>query len=263
MVFRANVLIDRAGVWKPVTAIETAHQKQYIAEAKFLRAYAYFNLVSLYGRVPLRTSYAQTTNNLEQPRAAVAEIWTFVETDLREAQAELPVAFANADLGRATKGAATALLGKAYLYQKKYALAVTELTKLTQAPYTYTLSPNYSDLFNTTNQNNKENIFQIMNQTWTDWGIGSQYYVFGGQEINGIQTVHRNTVLMIGAMCLSPQPLLKPSPTLTPRPAPLMSTHVLPTLFMVMQQAADKHNIASNVRAGQLLIRLQLKVITI
>lgn len=188
MVFRANVLIDRASVWNPVTATEIAHQKQYIAEAKFLRAYAYFNLVSLYGRVPLRVSYEQTTNNLEQPRATVAEIWTFVEMDLQEAQADLPVAFANADLGRATKGAATALLGKAYLYQKKYALAVSELIKLTQAPYTYALSTNYNDLFNTTNQNNKENIFQIMNQVWTDWGIGSQYYVFGGQEINGKAT---------------------------------------------------------------------------
>jgi hypothetical protein len=188
MVFRANVVIDRAAVWKAVTPVELAHQKQYIAEAKFLRAYAYFNLVSLYGRVPLRLSYQQTTDNLEQPRASVTEIWAFVEKDLQDAQADLPVTYSNADLGRASKGAATALLGKAYLYQKKFPLAITELQKLTQAPYTYILSPSYSDLFSTTNQNNKESIFQIMNQTWTDWGIGSQYYVFGGQEINGKAT---------------------------------------------------------------------------
>jgi hypothetical protein len=118
MVFRANVVIDRANAWKAVTTVELAHQKQYIAEAKFLRAYAYFNLVSLYGRVPLRTSYQETINNLEEPRASVAEVWAFVEKDLLDAQTDLPVAFANADLGRATKGAATALLGKSYLYQK-------------------------------------------------------------------------------------------------------------------------------------------------
>ncbi len=65
------------------------------------------------------------------------------EKDLTEAQAtaELPTVYPNAELGRATKGAVTALLGKVYLYQKKWVPAQTELQKLMGAPYTYQLDP--------------------------------------------------------------------------------------------------------------------------
>src|SRR4051794_11844646 len=53
MIYRANVLIDRATAWQPSTETEKADQAQYIGEGKFLRAYAYFNLVNNWGRVPL------------------------------------------------------------------------------------------------------------------------------------------------------------------------------------------------------------------
>src|SRR2546423_15582771 len=57
MIFRANVVIDRANVWQSTTATDQTNKKQYIAEAKFLRSFANFNLVTLWGRVPLRTDY--------------------------------------------------------------------------------------------------------------------------------------------------------------------------------------------------------------
>jgi hypothetical protein len=61
---------------------------------------------------------------------------------------------------------------------------------LTQAPFTYDLDPSYDNLFSTTNQNSIENVFQVMNGTWTDWGIGNQYYMFGGQETWGGKATH-------------------------------------------------------------------------
>jgi len=82
------------------------------------------------------------------------------------------------------------LLGKSYLYQKKYAQAQTTLAQLTTAPYTYKLDTSYDNLFSTTNQSSPENIFQVMNAKWTDWGIGNQYYVFGGQETWGGKATH-------------------------------------------------------------------------
>ena len=197
IIARANVVIDRAQTsWKPANATETTDQKQYIAEAKFLRAYAYFQLVNLYGRVPLRTKFIEqpTPAEINLGRSPVADIWAFIEQDLKDAEAGLPVSYSSANYGRATQGAAVALLGKSYLYEKKWNLAQTELTKLTQAPFTYSLAPVYNDLFDDPNQDdpnkNPETIFQIMNQKWTDWGIGNQYYLFGGQETWGGKATH-------------------------------------------------------------------------
>jgi hypothetical protein len=196
LIMRSNVVINRAQAWKPANTTEQANQKQYIAEAKFLRAYAYFNLVNLYGRVPLRKEYIPlpTPAEINLPRAAIADIWAFVEQDLKDAETDLPVSYATASFGRATRGAAVALLGKSYLYEKKWSDAVTELSKLTQSPYTYALAPLYNNLFDDPNQDspslNPETIFQIMNQAWTDWGIGNQYAPFGGQETWGGKATH-------------------------------------------------------------------------
>lgn len=182
IIFRANVVEDRAIAWNPTLEADKTKVAQYVAEAKFLRAYAYFHLVSLWGGVPLYETYNETITNNYIPRATAAEVWAFIEKDLRDAQAVLPVAYGNADLGRATKGAATALLGRALMFQKKWGPAQAELVKLTQAPYTYALEKDYNANFTPTNQGTKENIFQAMNAAWTDWGIGSQYYMFGAIE---------------------------------------------------------------------------------
>src|SRR5205823_3994045 len=164
MIYRANVVIDRATTtWQPANSQEKANQAQYIGEAKFLRAYAYFNLVNNWGRVPLHTSYKETSNNPLESRANVADIWAFIEKDLQDAEQNLPLTYPTQWLGRATKGAAVSLLGKSYLYEKKWALAQTELSKLTQAPFSYSLVSNYNDLFSLQNQSNTENIFQVMN----------------------------------------------------------------------------------------------------
>ena len=191
MIFRANVVIDRATAWNPADPTDQQLAKQYIAEAKFLRSYAYFNIVNLWGAAPLIKSYDDVLQNNYMPRTPAAEIWSFIESDLTSAIPELPVAYnASTDLGRATKGAATALLGKTYLYQKKWAPAQSTFTLLTQAPYSYDLDPSYDHLFSTTNQESVENIFQVMNAAWTDWGIGNQYYMFGGQETWGGKATH-------------------------------------------------------------------------
>ena len=177
MIFRANLVIDRAAAWNPTAAADKSKLNQYVAEVKFLRAYAYFHLVNLWGDVPLYIDYQTTLNNNYLPRSAASDVWKQVEKDLQEAEAtsELPITYPATELGRATKGAVIALLGKAYLYEKKWTEAQTELEKLMSSPYTYKLDPSYDNLFSTTNQNSVENIFQIMDQQWTDWGIGSPY----------------------------------------------------------------------------------------
>lgn len=190
IIWRANIVIDRSIAWNPSLPADQDKVKQYMAEAKFLRAYAYFNIVNLWGDAPLIRSYDEVIKDNYLPRSPAASIWAFIEKDLIEAQADLPLSYSTADLGRVTKGAATALLGKSYLYQKKWLLAQQELTKLTQAPYTYTLESDYNNVFSTTNQNSPENIFQVMNGAWTSWGVGNPYYMFGGQETSGGKATH-------------------------------------------------------------------------
>jgi starch-binding outer membrane protein, SusD/RagB family len=200
MIFRANVVIDRVNAWTPDSAaLYPQLAKQYIAEARFLRSYAYFNIVNLWGAAPLITAYDSVVNNHYFPRSPAANIWAFLESDLSAAIPDLPVAYnAATDLGRATQGAATALLGKTYLYEKKWASAQTAFTQLTQPPFTYVLDPSYDNLFSANSATSPEDVFQVMNGPWTSWGIGNQYYLFGGQETWGGQATHSDRAMEYG-----------------------------------------------------------------
>lgn len=189
MIARSNVVIDRANAWNPTSPTDQAKVKQYVGEVKFLRAYAYFNIVNLWGDAPLVTSYDSIVKNNYPSRAPAASLWAQVEQDLKDAEGSLPATYASSDLGRITSGAASALLGKAYLYEKKWTDAQAELSKVVQSG-NYNLAPIYDSLFSSNNQNTPENVFQIMNQGWTDWGIGNQYYMFGGQETWGAKATH-------------------------------------------------------------------------
>lgn len=202
MILRANLILDKSETWNPPLEADQRLKQQYIGEAKFLRGYAYFMLVSLWGRVPLRLDYKTIQENVQEnvPRASVAEIWQAVERDFREAAEALPVAFTGANLGRATRGAAVAMLGKSYLYQKKYAEAQQEFLKLLNAPYNYKLSESFDALFTATsvsngapasgNMTNPEIIFQVPHGRWEGWGTGNAFYMFGGQEAWGGKATH-------------------------------------------------------------------------
>jgi len=135
-------------------------EKQHIlAEARFLRAYYYFELVKFFGDVPLIIDKRIGIEEAQQlPRAPKTEVYAQIEADLNFAIGVLnPVA---AQKGRATKGAAQALLGKAYLYQKKYSEAVTILDEVRNSGL-YSLIPNYADLFSVSNEDNSETVFDV------------------------------------------------------------------------------------------------------
>ncbi len=96
---------------------------RYIGEAKFLRAYFYWNLVRVYGGVPKIDKVLTSQEEIETAsiRATAAEIYAFIESDLTDAAAKLPAAIPVTERGRMTKAAAQALLAKVYLYQNKWA----------------------------------------------------------------------------------------------------------------------------------------------
>ena len=155
-IYRCNQVVDNVPT---IAGMDATLQKRVVAEAKFLRALSYFNLVSLYGNVPLPLSSTIDLNTLP-PQASEAQVWAQVTKDLQEAQPDLPASYTGADLGRATKGAATTLLGKAYMQNKRWADASAQFALVIGAG-TYRLTNAYTDNFRHTSENNPESIFEV------------------------------------------------------------------------------------------------------
>jgi hypothetical protein len=155
-IFRANQVTDNV----PGIAMDETLKARVLGEAKFLRALFYYNLASLWGNVPLML---QTSTPADKPpTASQAEVWAQVEKDLNEAAASLPTSYGAVDRGRATKGAAYALLAKALMQQHKYDQALTPLQWLVEGEGSsvYQLMPNYRDNFLITTENNQESVFE-------------------------------------------------------------------------------------------------------
>lgn len=125
-IYRCNVILNRA----PQIAMDEARQKQVIAQASFLRALNYFNTTRLWGRLPLITTPQSSAEARSNNRSDSAAIYGLIITDLSTAIDGLPAIWPDAQKGRATSRAARALLGKIYLYQKRFDLAATTLEPL-------------------------------------------------------------------------------------------------------------------------------------
>ncbi|MDB5280815.1 MAG: RagB/SusD domain protein [Ferruginibacter sp.] len=141
--------------------IDPAKKNQYKGEAEVLRALTYFNLVRLYGGVPLVLNrFTNINDSYSKGRNTVDEVYAQVIADLTNAQTLLVTNRNTGDnSGRADRGIATSLLGTAYLTQKKYTEAATEFKKVIDMGE-YSLLPNYTDLFKTGQQGNSETIWQ-------------------------------------------------------------------------------------------------------
>jgi len=130
-----------------------------IAEARFLRAYYQFELVKWFGPIPLNGDKRFVLGDETTiPRAPVTEVFAAIEADLIAAAEVLPAVAAQK--GRVTKGAANALLGKAYLYQNKFPQAATALEKVISSGV-YSLVSDYNSVFEHEGENGKESVFEV------------------------------------------------------------------------------------------------------
>ncbi len=137
MINRANLVISKG----PAVTDNTALRDVTIGEAKFLRAWAYFELVSMWGDVPLYTEPVTSATGYKA-KSPAADIYTLIIADLTDASSKLPATAATA--GRATSGAANALLGRVELQKGDYAAAEAALLKVYGK---YSLVANFSDNF--------------------------------------------------------------------------------------------------------------------
>lgn len=159
VIHRANVVIDAQANFKTINATDETKKKRIVAEAKFLRAMAYYELSTMWGGVPLYTSSA-TKSSDAKPRSTQDEVFAQIIKDLNEAQADLPASYTGADLGRATKHAAQLGLARVLMFKGDYAGAKTELTKIVSSGL-FSLTSNYLDNFLEETEYNKESIFEI------------------------------------------------------------------------------------------------------
>jgi hypothetical protein len=156
-ILKCNVVLD--GLPADNASVSAAVRQQVVGQAQFLRAYYYFQLAAIYGNVPLRLK-VETPAELQSPAVPQAQIYAQVELDCQAAMASLPPTWTGADVGRATKGAAMALLAKTYLYEQKWTLAA-QTAQAVEALGTYSLLPVYADNFRAATKNNAEAIFSV------------------------------------------------------------------------------------------------------
>ncbi|MDT0690828.1 RagB/SusD family nutrient uptake outer membrane protein [Salegentibacter sp. F188] len=133
-------------------------KEQIIAETRFLRAYFTFELVKWFGPIPLKGDERFVLGDEKSiPRAPVSEVYAQIESDLQYAIEHLD--YTAPQTGRATKGAAQALLGKAHLYQDEFSESASVLTDLIDnGPYSLS---NFATLFEQEGENNEESVFEV------------------------------------------------------------------------------------------------------
>ena len=155
-ILRCNIAIER------ISAVETQDTElrdRLVAEARFLRAYYYFELVRNFGGVPLLTGFLMPEETAGVTRATAEEVYAFIEADLLAAAEVLPARSA-AEVGHATSGAALGLLGKVYLYQEKWQEAHDVLKQVIDSGE-YDLMDEFGQVWNVDYDNGKESLFEV------------------------------------------------------------------------------------------------------
>jgi starch-binding outer membrane protein, SusD/RagB family len=191
-IYRANKLLENL----PNVEAPEAFKDRVEAEAKFLRAYFYFDLVRLFENVPLVTKTLKTQDEYNQPQAQVDDVYKQIASDLFDAMQHLPAA--RLTNGRISKWAANALMGRVFLfyngvYGKNLIAGSTTIDRAKALEYLeavikdsgHDLLLNYADNFTRANEFSQESIFEISfsdARPWWDWG-----YIQGGEGNIGVQ----------------------------------------------------------------------------
>jgi len=198
---RTNLVLDHI----EDIAMTDEHKSQYMNEAKFLRALMYFNLVRIYGDVPLVLKDMKVPEEaFTYGRESAEAVYEQIISDLRDAE-NLPESYTNnQDIGRATKWAAKSLLAKVYLTLKRYTDADGKLKEVLQSPTlggvnSFHLLPAYEDVFDADNPNNGEIIFAVQYARGFDPSQGNPFVenAFANEDIGtGILKRGTGTFLM-------------------------------------------------------------------
>ena len=167
LIFRCNDILDNVDT---VPDLDATVRDQAAGQAYFLRALYYFYLVNAWDNPPLITTAAvgESISEFPQPNSNPTAIYEQIINDAQAAKNLLPTSWGD-EFGRATWGAATALLGKAYLYTEQWSEAATQFKEVIDSGI-YDLDPDYANNFTEAGDNNIESVFEI--QHTSEDGIG-------------------------------------------------------------------------------------------
>ena len=156
IIHRANAVIQKG---PEIEGIDPALLNQRVAEAKFLRAWAYYYLVVNWGRIPVYTEVAASVDDAK-PLSEESEVYQLLETDLTAIENDLDWTYTGDNAGRASQGAVKLLLARVYMHEGKYTEARTVLEDIyDNGPFS--LIDNYADNFMEETEYNNESIFEI------------------------------------------------------------------------------------------------------
>ncbi|SHE37759.1 Starch-binding associating with outer membrane [Fodinibius roseus] len=179
---RANVVIQNASNVEDNPSL----RDRLVGEARFLRGWAYYELASLWGPVPI---YTEVINNPEQfqPRVPVEKVYSQAVSDLEAAAAVLPETYPDEDRGRVTWGAAKAMLGRVFMQQLDFETAKSHLQEVVDSGI-YSLTDNYFDNFKEETEFNEESIFEVV---FIDKGDDAFNWGYTGDGANDPQSTAR------------------------------------------------------------------------
>lgn len=182
MVWRANQVLANV----PGITMDEELKKRLLGQAYFLRGLAYFNLACMYKIVPVVTTPPPSSADFYPATATEEVLWKQITDDFKAAKDRLPNTYQGISgpdaghIGRATKGAAAGMLGKAYLYRKNWQEAANEFQPIIAGTYgTYSLMADYRDNFKEINENNAESLFEV--QFGQPDQVGGTVMNYGGE----------------------------------------------------------------------------------
>jgi hypothetical protein len=197
-VLRANEVLENV----PAISMDADLKNRVLGQAYFLRGFYLFHLSTIYKDIPMPLTVAQSSAGYYLPQTPKDSVWQQCISDFQKAASLLPVSYANVtgvdqgQVGRATKGAAMAFLGKVYLFRKQYQEASVQFQNVI-ALGTYSLMPNYHDNFTDQVENNAESIFEVqfsrnVGGTANGWGPGDPDGTWGKFEGRAVTFGPRN-----------------------------------------------------------------------
>ena len=170
-IYRANIVLDKV----PDIEMDEDLKARILGEAKFIRAWFHYNLVTVFGDVPL-VDHLLAPSEYNMGRTPASEVWAFIEQDLTEAIPALWLKsqYPATEIGRISRGAAQGLLLKAYMYQQKYGPAQAIAEEIVVSGE-YSMASDYGSIFTPAGENGPGSVFEIqyMTESGGNWGKNS------------------------------------------------------------------------------------------
>ena len=179
-ILQCNIAIEKIPT---VQFNDEAYEKRLIGEARFIRAFEYFELVRNFGGVALVKGMLMPSEVQGIERSTVDETYEFIEEDLKYASSVLPLRseYSESDLGRITKGAAQGMLAKVYLTQEKYSEAKVMLDSVINSGE-YELLEDFGNVWSMDYNNSKESLFEYQTNSDISYSVGERFSVVVGSR---------------------------------------------------------------------------------